>query len=238
METELKNIKHDLLHIKVSKYEQSVDIETPKPILKNKYFKPRERSQHEEISVKSFVSASQEINLINTLFDVFAFQLDKSYILNKDEFKTEFKKNISDESLKTICKHHKVLKKDLHSFVDAEEYMIPSNTNVILFFGHLMKTNIYIVRQSEFFKYNSIDTEVEKVVVINEINTVFYSTIKEAEQELITNNCIDSCLFYSKTKFKFIKDYVIANKIMIPLIDCKNRASILNCLKKLNVNKN
>ena len=230
MENELKEIKHDLQTIKTSQYEQSLELETSQPNIKNRYFKPRERNH--QCSVEPVAT---ELSLVTTLFDLFAFELDRNSILNKELFKTEFKKRIDDDSLRAICKQHKVLKKDLHAFIDAEDYIIPSNQNVILFFANAMKTHLFVVENSKYFKNICEDNEVKKVAIIQGLNIGYRSSIETAEAYLVNINCIDSIVFEGKTKFSYIKEYIKTHKIMIPLIDCKNRTSLLNYLRKLYV---
>jgi|TARA_Y100000389_G_scaffold41693_1_gene36406 hypothetical protein len=233
MESELKNITHTLQKINVSKYEQSFETNSSHKINKTRYFKPREKA-------KQFVKTekSSELSLVTTLFDIFSFEMDKSYILNKENFKLQFKKNIDDNYLKTICKQHKVLRNDLHTFIDVDEYIIPTNKNVLLYFANLMKTPLFIISDNQYTKCIVEEPCVEKITVIHRTNIKYYSSIFEAEEYLIKMNCIDSSLFDKKTKYCFIKNYVQEYKIMVPLIDCKTRESILNYLKKLYVIKN
>ena len=236
MEHELKNIHHDLLNINVSKYEQSSDLQTTGVIPKNKYFKPR-GSVQQPLS-KSPSSEDTEQNYFVSLFELLVYEMEKNFILDKECYKTDFKKQLTDESLKEICKQHKVLRRDLHTFIEETTFNIPSNDNVILYFCNLLKTHIYIVKDTMYSKYTCFDETVNQVAVIKDARMKHYSSVDQAEIALISDNCIDSCVFDSKTKFNVIKDYVLKHKIMIPLVDCKNRTTLVNYLKKLNINKN
>ena len=147
MESKLKNIKHELQDIKVSKYEQHCESGRPERVLKNVYFKPRGTKPGEERTqdLNSTVTGSDFMSrFATTLFDLFAYEIDKNVVLDKEGYKNEIKKSIDDDSLKIICKQHKILKRDLHNFIDASEYEIPTNSNVISFFSNLMHTHFFL----------------------------------------------------------------------------------------------
>ena len=241
MESKLKNIKHELQDIKVSKFEQHCEAVRPERVLKNIYFKargrkPGERAQDSSATVTGSDFMSQ---FATTLFDLFAYEIDKNVVLDKEGYKNEIKKSIDDDSLKVICKQHKVLKRDLHNFIDASEYEIPTNPNVISFFSNLMHTHFFIVKDNVYSTHLCRDEQVvQKVAVIRGVQISYYSSFELAEDELVKSNCFDSRLFDNKTKFNFTKEYVMKHKIMIPLIECKNRNDLVNYLKKLNVHKN
>lgn len=241
MESKLKNIKHELQEIKVSKYEQHCESGRPERVLKNVYFKPRGTKPGEERTqdLNSTATGSDFMSrFATTLFDLFAYEIDKNVVLDKEGYKNEIKKSIDDDSLKIICKQHKILKRDLHNFIDASEYEIPTNSNVISFFSNLMHTHFFIVKDNVYSTHLCRDEGVQKVAVIRGVQISYYSSFELAEDELVKSNCFDSRLFDTKTKFNFMKEYVMKHKIMIPLIECKNRNVLVNYLRKLNVHKN
>ena len=242
MESKLKNIQHDMQAIKVSKFEQHSEAIRPERVLKNVYFKARGRKPGEERTHDSSVNTTRSefmSRIATTLFDLFAYEIDKNVVLDKEGYKNAIKKSIDDDCLKIICKQHKILKRDLHNFIDASEYEIPTNSNVISFFSNLMHTHFFIVKDNVYSKHLCHDEKVvQKVAVIRGVQITYYTSIELAEDELVKSNCFDSCLFDNKTKFNFMKEYVMKHKMMIPLVECKNRNDLANYLKKLNVHKN
>lgn len=121
----------------------------------------------------------KEVYICKTLFEKLVSVFENIYLLDMTEYRGSFFNSISMEMYKSVSKRCNVLKQHMFDFIYETTYKLPPSKDVLVLFSNILKKNIIVVYEKDFYVYNA----------------VFEATITITSSTTNVHDCMDSALY-------------------------------------------
>lgn len=186
----------------------------------------REKNRHFETTKNTLI--------LKSIFEKMLFLYENGVILDFNQYKNHFYNSLSDDVFKSISKRHQVLKKDVYTFVNDNEFCLPKNKDVLKLFSTIMNVNIVIcINEKQYIAYK-INNYDKTILVLNNEKCKFledkiYTTYEEMLHDL---------LIHKFTEYKNIADMKVnelreyVKELDINITGCKTKKDIIESITK------
>ncbi len=140
-------------------------------------------SKHNFVKIPKFSKTTSKEEVYKTVFEKLVFIYENGNMLDVREYKQKFFNSISDEMYKSVTKRHNILKKDMFEFVNASEFVLPKNNDILVLLSNILRNNIIVLKDNDFHRIS--DETFDKTIVVSVKTTRVFDTLNEALMKVI-----------------------------------------------------
>ena len=229
--------KHNYQKIIPNNYEQGNNyVGQVSDNIPNNRFIPYTRNNYTTINreKKKPYETTNNTLALKSVFEKILFLYENGAILDFDQYKIHFYNSLSDDVFKSISKRHQVLKKDVYTFVNDNEFGYPKNKDVLKLFSTILNVNIVICINEKQYISHKNDNHDKTILILNSDKSKFleeriYSTYEEMLHDI---------LLHKYTEYKNIADMKVhelreyVKDLDINITACKTKKDIVETVTK------